>query len=154
MALITVKQGGITLPDGVYQVALVSISGPKTITPMSGPNAGQDVEIMDWTWEIVDGEYKSTEITSTTSIASGPKSKMFSYLTALLGGKPPQVGSEFNESDLIGRGVLATVRQSESGWPRIETLSAMPASMMPGAKKAPISPVVPSAAATDDSLPF
>jgi hypothetical protein len=131
MAFIEVKQGGVDLPEGVYTVALVSISEPKTIFPQSGVNAGKEVVIRDWTWMVADGPYRDTEIQSTTSTASGPKSKIFSYLTALLGGIAPQVGTKIEESSLIGRPVLATIRRTEDGWPRIETLSAMPSSMVP-----------------------
>lgn len=131
MAFITVNQGaGADIPDGVYPVVLVSISDPKTVTAQRGPKSGQDIDLLDWTFAVLDGEYKDTEISASTSMASGPKSKMFSYITALLGGKAPQVGQSFEKTDLVGRLALATVRKDENGWPRIENLGAMPTSML------------------------
>lgn len=131
MPLITVSQGGPDIAAGVYAVALVKIEGPKTITPQNGPNAGQDVDIFDWTFVIADGnEYDGTEIQATTSTASGPKSKMFSYLTALHSGRPPAVGSSFESADLVGKMALATISRPDNGWPKIENLGAIPQGML------------------------
>jgi len=131
MSLITVSAGaaGADIEPGTYTVTLVSIEGPKTITPRSGPNAGVDIEIFDWNFAIDDGEYAGTEISATTSMASGPRSKMYSYLTALFDGKAPAIGATFDAGDLCGRVALATISKVEGGWPRIETLSALPKQM-------------------------
>jgi hypothetical protein len=125
----TVSSGGPDIDDGVYPVTLTAIEGPKTITPQNGPNAGQDVDIFEWAFVVDEGDYENTEIQATTSTASGPRSKMFAFLTALLDGKAPQVGTSFEVTDLVGRRALATIRRSESGWPRIENLGALPAQM-------------------------
>lgn len=130
MPFVTVSQGGSDLPDDVYPVVLVGISDPKTVTAQRGPKAGQDIDLLDWTFAIVDGDFKDQEITASTSTASGPKSKMYSYITALLGGKAPQVGQSFEKTDFVGRLALATVRKDENGWPRIENLGAMPTAML------------------------
>ncbi len=130
MPFITVTQGGPDIPDGVYPVTLVEIKGPKTVTAQRGPKAGQDIDLLDWVFAIDEGEYAETTIESSTSTASGPKSKMYSYLTALFGGKAPAVGASFEATDLCGRRALATIRRDDTGWPRIENLGAMPASML------------------------
>lgn len=132
MAIFEVKAGGVEIADGVYPVVLTKIEGPKTVTANQGPNAGKDIELFDWTFAIDAAGTKEhdLEITASTSTASGPKSKMFSWLTALLGGKPPAVGSKFEVGDLVGRAALATIRTGESGWPRMENLGAMPAGML------------------------
>lgn len=158
MALITVNRGGTDIPPGVYQVILTGIEGPKTIVPQSGPNAGQDVDIFEWNFAIDDGDLDGTEVSATTSTNSGPRSKMYAFLTALLDGKPPQPGQTFEASDLVGRIALATISQTESGWPRIENLGAMPASMKAATAKpsAPAKRVVAptTGAGSGDDLPF
>lgn len=126
MSFITVNKGGIDIADGVYAVALTKIEGPKTITRPDNTEA----EIIDWTFEVMDGQYAGTEIQGTTSTSSGPKSKMFAWLTALFGGKAPTVGSSFEKDDLVGKLALATVRTPEGGWPKLENLGAIPASML------------------------
>lgn len=130
--LFEVKAGGIEIADGVYPVILTAIAGPKLVTAQQGPNAGKEIELFDWTYAIdAPGTTEDgLEITASTSTASGPKSKMFSWLTALMGGKPPAVGTKFETQDLVGRAALATIRTGESGWPRLENLGAMPAAML------------------------
>lgn len=159
MPLFEVKAGGVEIPDGVYPVVLTQITGPKLVTAQQGPNAGKEIELFDWTYAIdapgtpEDG----TEITASTSTASGPKSKMFSWLTALMGGRPPVVGTKFETTDLVGRAALATIRTGESGWPKLENLGAMPAAMLgsrvAAATGAPTNQPVAGGVGSDD-LPF
>jgi hypothetical protein len=82
--IITISAGAPAsdLTPGVYEVTLTDISEPRTIFPQSGPNAGKEVQLRDWTFALEDG----TEVTGSASTASGPKSKTFAWLTALLGG--------------------------------------------------------------------
>jgi hypothetical protein len=116
----------------VYTVVLTAIDGPKSITPQRGPNAGTTVVIFDWTFEILDGDYGGSTLRGTTSAASGPRSKMYAWLTALLGGTPPQEGRVLQEDELLGQVCLATVLRDDSGWPRIEQLAGLPAHMRAG----------------------
>ena len=127
MPLFTVAQGGPDIPDGPYYVILTGISGPKTVLAKRGPKAGQEIDLYDWKFAIDDGPKEGEEIESSTSASSGPRSKLYAYLTALLGGKAPEIGSTFELGDLVGRRALATIRKDETGWPRIENLSAVPA---------------------------
>jgi hypothetical protein len=148
MPFITVNQGGSDLPDGVYSVTLVEISEPKTVTAQRGPKAGQDINLLDWTFAVDDGsQFDGETIQASTSMASGPKSKMYSWLTALLGGIPPAIGQSFERTDLTGRRALATIRKDESGWPRLENLGAIPAAMLAPAAPAAASRMAPSPAA-------
>ena len=88
--IITISAGAPAsdLTPGVYEVTLLDISEPRTIYPQTGPNAGKEVQLRDWTFALEDG----TEVTGSACTASGPKSKTFAWLTALLGGTPPAVG--------------------------------------------------------------
>jgi len=132
---ITISAGApaLDIEPGAYEVTLTAISEPRTILPATGPNAGQEVEILDWTFVLDGGE----EIRGTTSLSSGPKSKLFNWMTALLGGKAPAIGAtlEWTDDDhvtlggeqLDGRMVNATIGVNEGGWPKITALSAIPA---------------------------
>lgn len=145
---ITVTRGGseVEIPDGVYSVTLVDIKGPKTVMAQRGPKAGSEIDLLDWIFAIDDGPLNGIEIQSSTSIASGPKSKMYAYLTALFGGKAPATGTGFEVKDLAGRSAFATIRTVDDGWPRIENLSAKPqgyAQTVPAARSE-----------ADASLPF
>lgn len=165
MVTITVSAGApaMDIEPGAYEVTLLSIEGPRTIYPQSGPNAGKEVEVLDWSFALESDQV----ITGTTSTASGPKSKLYSWLTALLG-QPPQVGSVFEPGQLAGRMAIATIEMQDSGWPRIANLSALPrrrapepvpqpaAQPRPAARPVaqPARPVAPAALGEADDLPF
>ena len=122
--IITISSGAppSDLAPGVYEVTLTDISDPRTIYPQSGPNAGKEVQLRDWTFALEDGSV----VTGSASTASGPKSKTYAWLTALLGGTPPAVGSRYPKDQLIGREALATIAIDEGGWTKIANLSARP----------------------------
>lgn len=144
--VITISAGApsIDLQPGVYEVTLIEISEPRVIFPQSGPNAGKEVTLRDWSFALEDG----TTVTGSASTASGPKSKTFAWLTALLGGTSPVIGQSYSRTDLIGREALATITVDENGWPKISNLSARPkARAATPAKAKPI-------AAVSDDLPF
>lgn len=129
MPLIDIKAGGPDVPDGAYSVTLVDITGPKTIVAQKGPNAGEEFQIFEWLFAIDDGPYENTELPESSSTASGPKSKLYGWVTALLNGVPPAVGAKFEASDLKGRRAIATIRRENPGdWPKITNLGAMPVS--------------------------
>jgi hypothetical protein len=129
---ITITGGApqMDVAPGTYEATLLSISDPRTIFPQSGPNAGKEVQLRDWVFALEDG----TEINGSASVASGPKSKSFAWLTALLGGTPPVIGQSYPKSQLIGREALITIAIDEGGWPKITNLSARPK-----ARSAPVS---------------
>lgn len=131
MPLFEVKSGGPDIADGVYPVVLTDITGPKTVTAQRGPNTGQDIDLFDWKFAIDSPGQPADaqEIEASTSTASGPRSKMYAYLTALLNGVAPAVGTAFEKDQLIGRSALATIQKDGDGWPRIVNLGALPASM-------------------------
>ena len=97
---ITVNRGGPSpdndIPDGVYPLTLFEISDPRPVDATRGPNAGKTIMLIDWSWTISwpGHPLDARTLDSATSTASGPKSKMFSYLTALFGGTPPPVGTQ------------------------------------------------------------
>lgn len=112
--------------DGVYPVILSEISDPKTVTAQRGPKAGQEIELLDWTFVIESGRFENTIVEASTSTASGPRSKMYGFLTALFGGVAPPIGTSLEKGDIVGRSALATI-QLDDGWLRIQNLSALPA---------------------------
>jgi hypothetical protein len=158
MPLITVNKGGVEIEPGVYQVILTAIE-QKTIVPNNGPNAGEEVEIFDWKFAIESGELEGTEINVSSSTRSGPRSKLYGFLVALFGGASPPAGTNLEEGDLVGRSALATIEMTDSGWPKIVNLGAIPKGFNGKPAAAPIAQPVAAAAtakpaAKNDSLPF
>jgi hypothetical protein len=140
MPFITVSRGAPSsdIEPGVYPVTLTEISDPRTVTARQGPKAGQDVDLIDWTFALDN----DATIDASTSTASGPKSKMYAYLTALFGGQAPPIGTQLEKDQLIGRMALATIQLDEAGWPRIVNLGALPNTMP--LSQAPSAPAVPT----------
>lgn len=132
MPLFEVKAGGPEIADGVYPVILTDIKGPKTVTAQRGPNAGQDIDLFDWVLAVdAPGTPQDAMVIETsTSTASGPRSKMFAYLTAFHNGVAPAIGTKFEREHLVGRRALATIQKDQEGWPRVTNLGALPASML------------------------
>lgn len=134
----TVSKGGPPaeedLPDGIYTVVLTDLGDPRLVDVTRGPKAGQSMELIDWTFVVSEpgSAHDNRRLEGSTSTASGPKSKAYAWITALSGGRPPTIGQQFSKRDLIGRLALATVDHGEDGgggWPRIASLSGVPASM-------------------------
>ena len=158
--IITISAGApqTDLQPGVYAVTLTDISEPRTIFPQTGVNAGKEVQLRDWTFALDNGE----EVRGSASTASGPKSKTYLWLTALLGGTPPVVGQSYPKSQLVGRLALATISIDAGGWAKIDNLSAMPRQAAPAAAPVAAAPVAAPArpvavaqpAVSDDQLPF
>lgn len=127
----TTISAGANIPDnwqdGVYPVILSDIVGPKTVTAQRGPKAGQDIELYDWQFVVESGRFENLQIDASTSTASGPKSKMYAFLTALFGGKAPPIGTNLEKGDIVGRSALATIQMDDNGWLRVTNLSALPA---------------------------
>lgn len=159
MPLFEVKAGGPNLPDGVYPVILTDIKGPKTVVAQRGPNAGEEVQLFDWTFAVDQPGHPldATEINGSTSTSSGPRSKMFAWLTALLNGAAPAVGTSFEKEQLVGRRALATIQKDADGWPRLVNLGAMPISMQQqsfaAATGAPVAPPAAPPAAAPQFVP-
>lgn len=152
MPFIEVKSGGPDIPDGVYPVVLADIVGPRTVTAQRGPKAGQDIDLLDWLFHIDQPgtPYDQQEISVSSSTASGPRSKMYAFLTALFGGVAPPVGSKFEKEQITGRHALATLQKDEEGWLRIVNLGALPSNWgAPGVQ----APQQPAAAAAPPAAP-
>lgn len=159
MGFIEIKQSGPDVPDGVYPFILSDIEGdpadpnqPRHVVPDQGPNAGKDLYFFDWIFAIdspghpLDG----TTFKYGTSTKTGPRSKMYPLLTALLNGAKPSVGTVFTREQLIGRRLLGTVQRNDAGYCEIVGFSAMPAQMQQqafaSATGAPVAaPAVPTA---------
>lgn len=118
----------LDIADGVYQFMVTTISDPKTVTARRGKNAGKDIDLIDWTFHVnqTGNPFDGRELVESTSTASGPKSKMYAWLTALLGGVAPAIGMKIQKSDLLGRQAFGTVVHDEGGWPRLQQLAAIP----------------------------
>jgi len=149
MPLIVVGAGTPIVPPGTYPATLVAIAPKRLATKFSEP-PGTEQDFLEWTW-LVEGPDKDAEITSLTSLATGPKSTMFAILTALLGPDAVQVGAGFEESDLVGKPVMIQIVEDQ-GFSKVDKVIAAPAKGRRGAAAA--APAQDVKATDDDDLPF
>ena len=98
MATIKISRGpgSADIAAGVYEVTLAAVEGPKTIYPANAP---EGTDVLDWRFVLDDG----SEVSGTTSTSSGPRSKMYAWLTALNSGRAPEIDDEIDTDSLVGQ---------------------------------------------------
>jgi hypothetical protein len=109
------------VPAATYEGVVVSVE-KDIIVPKTGKQAGQNVPILRWVFDI-GGEENVESITGRDP--SSEKSNLFKYFVALLGSdRNAWLTAEM--SDLVGRKALVTVGINDDGWNRIDGVTAMP----------------------------
>ena len=81
-----------------------------------------------WTFALegeVDSEGKPAAIDGVSSLALGPKSKAFAWMSALLG-RVPVTGEQITRSQLIGLACLVTVVLNQEGYSKISAVVPAP----------------------------
>jgi hypothetical protein len=159
MPLIEVKAAAPVIREGTYDATLISIRPKRMVSQFTDP-PGQEVDNLEWSW-LVDGPDAEVEITSLSSLATTPKSKIYEYLLALVGADKAAIGAGFEESDLVGKLVQVVIVTSDKGYSKIESV-VPPKIVGAKAKAAAAAGSAPAAAAPtrtkppteDDDLPF
>jgi hypothetical protein len=101
----------VDIPDGQYVASLAGVS----------EDTGQFGKFRKWDWLIElpakDGNDASIEeLTQLTSANTGPQSKSYMQLTALLG-EPPKAGTKVESPN--GKRATVTITHNEKGFPTI-----------------------------------
>ena len=93
-------------------------------------DTGQFGDFRKWHWLVEVGD-KIESLTQLTSANTGPQSKSFAQLTALLG-QPPQAGTKVESP--TGKRVLLTIGRNDKGFPTVEGVSMIvdPQQTLPG----------------------
>jgi hypothetical protein len=136
---------------GTYEGVVVSVV-KDVIVPRMGNQAGQNVNILRWTFDI-GADHNVESITGRDP--SSEKSNLFKYFVALIG--PDRTKwAEVEQEDLVGRKALVTVSLNDEGWERIDGVTAQarprPAPVSP--LRETVSTVEDDPTATADDLPF
>lgn len=154
MPLIEVSSGAPTVPQGTYPASVVGITPKSLATRYSKP--GTEDDFLEWTWLVHLPGGGTAEIRSLTTTATGPKSRVFEYLVALMGAGKVDIGDGFDEADLVGKQAMLSIVINEDGFSKVDRVVALPAQAAPA--KGPKTPA-PVAAADEaeesgDDLPF
>lgn len=118
MGLIKTSSGmpALDIEPGTYPATLV---GVRQITIQVD---GDDKTMFEWTFDLGD----DLELSGLTSLFTGPKSKTWKFLVALLGAENVKVDQDFDPADLIGKTALVTVEPNRNGYPRVTECVAPP----------------------------
>lgn len=149
------KPGAFRGEPGVYSATLVThtLEGPFKSKDPKTP--GETFKLHEWGFAIDGDDLPDDErmVWITSGESTGPKSKTFGILTALLNGKAIPIGTTLNiETHLIGRQALVDVRENDRGY--LDCVAVTPPLKSSAAK--PAAKAAPAAAVKDDDegLPF
>lgn len=112
--------GKPSVEPGVYPAVMVDLD-TFTVEGDDGPR-----QLLRWTFAL-DGEGQGT-VEGVSSMALGPKSKPYRWLTALIGPEAMASAPALSPRDLIGRECLVQVIVNDAGYPKVHELMARPKS--------------------------
>lgn len=148
--------GGYTVEPGTYEATLIGLED------FQYDDGEGNKTLRRWTFGLeneIDPEGKPVTIDGVSSTATGPKSKAFGWLTALLN-RAPVTGETFTPSMLVGRGCMVTIELNAEGYSKVAAVVPQPR-RRPAAAVAPEPEFVGAPAATaaparepEDALPF
>ena len=98
------------IEPGTYKASLAEVSIKE----------GETGQYRLWDF-LADVNGELVPVSATSSMNTGPKSKAYQWLTALIG-KAPQAGETIE--DPIGKMVLLTISRKDNGFPKIDLLTA------------------------------
>jgi len=132
----------VDITPGTYPMTCVGV-GVVTVNVK-----GESKDLYEWRFIAINAEGRQVDVSGLTGLATGPKSRTWSYLVALLGPENVRVDMDFNEPDLVGRSALGTMAINQDGNLRLAALVPMPRGMAgPGiaapapAPQATVSPI-------------
>lgn len=154
------KQGAYRGEEGVLPGTLVThtLEGPFE----SRQKPGETFKLHEWGFAIHGAPEGAEMVWVKSGESTGPKSKTYGIITALLNGKQPPVGTTLDiNKHLIGRPALITVEKNDNGYLDGTTVTAMPAALLgmvapsgAAADARAAAKPVPVADANPDDLPF
>jgi hypothetical protein len=109
-----------------------TIYPPEDQPPLkSKQNPNETYRLREWGFSIHGAPDDADMVWVTSGMSTGPKSKTYGIIQALLAGKQPPVGTTLDiNKHLIGRMALVTVEESEKGYLDGKTVTAMPAALL------------------------
>ena len=140
-------------PDGTYTAALIAVGESVTEKSSLADAKGDGTwTYRDWSFAIDDDSEWAGQVIGVraNTRSTGPNSKQFKMIAALVGRTPP-AGAEIDiQRHLVGRQCLVSIGTNDSGYPVAETFMALPPARPangPGAPPVPAPAPVPPAAA-------
>ena len=147
--------GGASLEPGTYEATLTALED------FHYDDGEGEKTLRRWTFgtdEVDAATGEAISIDGVSSLATGPKSKAFAWLTALIG-RTPTTGESFTPSTLVGRPCMVTVILNDDGYSKVSAVVPPPkrkpvAAPAPAFVAAPAAAVEATAEAASTELPF
>lgn len=117
-----------TGPDGSYLATLITVTDPITAKSSMADAKGDGTwTYRDWTFAMDGGQFDGQVLDVRANAgSSGPKSKQFAIIAALIGRTPP-VGAQIDiQAHLVGRQCLLGIKTNDSDYPYADTFMAVP----------------------------
>lgn len=111
--------GRPSVEAGVYPAVMVALD-TFTVEAEDGER-----KLLRWTFAI-DGDGEQGTVEGVSSMALGPKSKAYRWLTALIGPEAMAAAPALTPTDLVGRECLVQVVLNDAGYPKVGDLMARP----------------------------
>jgi hypothetical protein len=120
---LVIEIGAGDVEDGTYTATLTAIE-PLTVDT-TNPDTGQAEtrDLLRWVFAI---EPEGREVRGLTSRATGPKSKLYKWIGAMLGADALGTGVKFRRRDLIGREIMLVVGRDKNGWGTVTDVVPLP----------------------------
>lgn len=114
----------VDIPDGDHVASLAGVT----------EDTGQFGKYRKWEWLVeatIEGKAEIVPLTQLTSANTGPQSKSYQQLTAILG-EPPKAGSKVESPN--GKRVILTIAHNDKGFPTVAMVSRYiePQQTLPG----------------------
>lgn len=120
----------------------IEVAGPPEFSPGTYPatclrvrrlvyidkKTKEEQQLRIWQFAVeglVEGE-PATECDGTTSISTGPSSKAFDWLVALLGAGNVEPNGVYKQSTIAGRECLVVIEADKNGYPKVQDVIAPP----------------------------
>lgn len=112
----------INAPVNDLETGAVYIGTLIGFKPFQYTEGDETRDLVEWQFNTEDG----TPVSGTTTTATGPKSKAFRWLSALMGAANVKPGATFSPADLIGREAQLLIGENKNGYPKVDDVTPLP----------------------------